>query len=61
MRSMSSGGRRNRSGAVAMVDDVDVVAVKSNGRKVLIYLNQSSTTFTWLRDLHARLPALSPH
>ena len=36
MRSMSSGGSRSRSGAVAMVEDVNVDAVL-NGRKVLIY------------------------
>jgi hypothetical protein len=59
MRSMSSGGSRSRSGGVAMVCDVVVGAMQVNGRKVLIY--QQSTTFTWLRELRARLPALSPH
>lgn len=42
-----------------MVCDVVVGAMQVNGRKVLIY--QQSTTFTWLRELRARLPALSPH
>lgn len=37
MRSMSSGGSRSMSGAVAMVDDVGVGAVRLNGRKELIY------------------------
>ena len=37
MRSMSSGGSRSRSGAVAMVDDVGVGTVQLNGREVLIY------------------------
>lgn len=58
---MSSGGSRSRSGAVAMVDAVDVDAVQVNGRKMLIYQLRYSTTFTGLHELHARLPALSPH